>query len=153
MNPHVPEDGIEVGGDVDEVRVSLRVSAPDLDPDAITRIFGVQPTYAARKDHRRLSGGGYITQRTGIWILTLAESSEWTLGDAIAALLDKLPSQMTVWYEAAKKGRIDLFCGLHLAAWNRGLELSPELPGRLSERQITLGLDIYCEAPDDEADA
>ena len=38
-----------VARDIDRLSIELRVSAPDLDPDRITRMFGVQPTHAARR--------------------------------------------------------------------------------------------------------
>ena len=153
MNPDFPEDGIVVGGDVDEVTVSLRVAAPDLDPSAITGLLGTKPTFAARKGDRRPSGNGEVVQRTGIWSLHLQESPEWHLGDAIDALLAKLPADLNIWRKVASVGDIDLFCGLHLRAWNRGLELTPAQLGRLAERGIALSIDIYCNDADEEADA
>jgi Domain of unknown function (DUF4279) len=145
-------DGWIVGGDIDSVSVSLRVAAPDLDPSAITRRFGVEPTFSARRGDKRPSKTGTITQNVGIWVLDLANSPEWELGDAIAAVLDRLPSDLTIWNEIAESGEIDVFCGLHLEDWNRGVDLSASLLARLGERKISLSLDIYCDGSDD-ADA
>jgi len=148
-----PEDSWIVGGSIDRVSVSLRISAPDLDPDIVTRRLGVQPTFAARRGDERPSKGGTIAQPVGIWIVGLANSPEWELADAISAVLDRVPSDLGLWKELASFASIDMFCGLHLDDWNRGLDLPAELLARLGERHIALGLDIYCDESDDEADA
>jgi len=145
-------DGWVVGGDVDRVSVSLRISAPDLDPATVTNRLGVQPTFAARRGERRPSKSGPITQPIGIWILGLSNSPEWVLADAIAAILDRLPSDQKVWDEITSGAKVDVFCGLHLDEWNRGLDLPPQLLARLGQQRINLSLDIYC-AGADEADA
>ena len=57
-----------------------------------------------------------------------------------------------MWHTLTSHLAVDLYCGLHLADWNRGVELAPKLLGQLAERGISLHLDIYCDPPDDEAD-
>jgi len=141
-----------VGGDVDRVTAARRVGAPDLDPDAVTRQLGVQPTFAARRGDTRPSKAGTITQHVGVWILEAPRSTEWVLRDAITALLDRLPTATSVWDGIAQSATIDMFCGLHLDDFNRGLDLPAQLLARLAERHIGLSLDIYCEGSD-EADA
>jgi hypothetical protein len=137
---------------VDEVTVSLRVSAHDLDPDSVTSELGVRPSFTARRGDRRASKAGEITQRSGVWILELTESAEWQLADGITTLLERLPNELRVWRSLTSKATVDLYCGLHLAAWNRGVELPPGLLGQLAERGIALHLDIYYDPPADEAD-
>ena len=148
-----PEDGWALGGGIDRLSVSLRISGPELDPDTVTRRLGVQPTFAARRGDERPSKAGTITQRVGIWIVGLANSPEWELADAINAVLDRVPSDPALWKDLASFASIDVFCGLHLEDWNRGLDLPAELLARLGERHIALSLDIYCDGPADEADA
>jgi hypothetical protein len=50
---------------------TLRFSGDRLDPDRITAILGVEPTKAYRKGERYLAGprAGYVTGRTGVWVL------------------------------------------------------------------------------------
>ena|SRR5712691_3539160 len=50
---------------------TLRFSGDRLDPDRITAILGVQPTKGYRKGERYLAGprAGYVTGRTGVWVL------------------------------------------------------------------------------------
>ncbi len=147
-----PEDSWTVGGDVDRVTAALRVGAPDLDPDVVTGQLGVQPTFAARRGDTRPSKSGTITQKAGVWVLEAPRSTEWVLRDAIAAILDRLPAAAPVWDGIARLATIDMFCGLHLDDFSRGLDLPAELLGRLAERHIGLTIDIYCEGSD-EADA
>jgi hypothetical protein len=147
------EAGWDVGGPIDQVNITLRVSAPDLDPDTITRRLGVKPTFAARRGDQRPSKYQVIVQGVGIWLLELPSSTEWELSDAISELLRPLPDDVAVWKEIAAEAQVDVFCGLHLSDWNRGVDLSPELLVRLGERGIGLTFDIYFDGPDDEADA
>ena len=131
----------------------MRVVAPDLDPDFVTQRLGVVPSFAARRGDRRQSGSVEVVQSTGLWSIQLPESPEWRLDDAITTLLARLPSDLSIWNEIAAHASIDLFCGLHLAVWNRGFELPAELLGRLAERSIKLSVDVYCNgsAPDPDA--
>lgn len=143
---------ITAGGEVDRVHVCLRASSDELDPEALSLALGVQPTFAARKGNRRSTRGGESVQRTGIWYFQFpGVAEEWTLDEAIAALLDRLPSEQTVWDALAKQHRLDVYCGLHLDEWNRGAELSPELLRRLANQHLTLSLDIYFEGADGAA--
>jgi len=50
---------------------TLRFSGDRLDPDRVTAILGVQPTKAYRKGECYLAGprAGYVTGRTGVWVL------------------------------------------------------------------------------------
>ena len=148
-----PGDAWTIGGDVDRVTVSLRIVAPDLDPEAITRRLGIAPTLAACRGDDRPSKSGSVKQRVGIWSVGFPNSQEWVVADAISTLLDRLPADVAVWREIAASATIDVFCGLHLDDWNRGLDLPPDLLARLGERRIALTFDIYCDGPDDEADA
>ena len=50
---------------------TLRFSGDRLDPDRISAILGVQPTKAYQKGEYYLAGprAGYVTGRTGVWVL------------------------------------------------------------------------------------
>jgi len=126
----------------------LRVAAPTLEPSEVTALLGVQPTFAARKGARRRSGTADVVQRTGIWIFALPESREWELADAIRTLLAALPDDAAIWSKLRSKAKVDVFCGLHLQQWNRGVELPSGLLAQLAERGLSLGLDIYANGPD-----
>jgi hypothetical protein len=139
-----------LGGDVDEVRVTISVTGDELDPDAITKCLGVEPTFALRKGERRMSGSREIVQRTGVWNLDAPESSEWVLSDAIILLLDRLPPPGDVWDQLARKHHLRVFCGLFMGSWHQGCSLPPKLLGELAARHLELDLALYGEATDDE---
>ena len=145
-----PGEYVVVGGDIDRVTVSLRVVGDDVDPHQVSEMLGVQPTFAARKGDRRLEAGREIIQRTGVWGFGFGGApEEWTLADAISALIDRLPADLSVWGRLASSHRLDVFCGLQIGAWNQGFGLPPELLLRLAERRLELSVDVYC-VPSDE---
>ena len=139
------EDGFLVGGELDRVEVGVRVAGDTLDPDRITRMLGVRPTFAARKGEAVTRGAATVTQRTGIWTYALPSSREWVLGDAIRTLLEQLPADPALWEMLATEYETDVFCGLFLANVNRGTEIPVETLALLAERRLKLGLDIYAE--------
>ena len=134
-----------VGGDLDELRLSVRITGDDLDPQAVTGLLGVEPTFAARKGDVRESSGQPVVQRTGVWYVDLAESKEWVLDDAITTLLTHLPSDPSVWRTLAETHTIDLLCGAFLLGWNRSFVLAPATLEALAVRHMALSVDIYCE--------
>jgi hypothetical protein len=143
---------LTAGGEIDRVRVCVRVSSDQLDPEAISLALGVPPTFAARKGDRRWTRSGESIQRTGVWYVQLSGApEEWTLDEGIAALLDRLPSQQAVWDALAERHKLDVYCGLHLSEWNRGADLAPSLLRRLADQHLTLVLDIYYEGADNTA--
>lgn len=127
---------------MDEASVTLRFLGDDLDPVEITRLLGCEPSVAARIGEQVPRTSGSYTARTGFWKLRSGRS-ETDIADQMASLLDRLTDDLGVWRQLTTDLRADLFCGLFLAASNRGLELSPELMRRVSERGLKLGFDIY----------
>lgn len=134
-----------VGGDLDELRLSVRITGEELDPQSITRLLGIEPTFAARKGEVREASGQSVVQRTGVWYVDLAESTEWVLDDAISTLLARLPSDPAVWRELAATHTIDLLCGAFLLGWNRSFVLAPATLAAIAERHMALSVDIYCQ--------
>jgi hypothetical protein len=60
-------------------------------------------------------------------------------------LLDRLPSEPSVWAALNARFRVRLGFGLFLGAWNRGFELSPPVLSRAIMTGALLGFDIYAE--------
>jgi hypothetical protein len=65
-------------------------------------------------------------------------------------LLGRLTQDLTVWRELTQRYKADIFCGVWLRNWNRGMGLSPALMQRLAERGLELGLDIYADSDRDD---
>ncbi|MDY3554228.1 DUF4279 domain-containing protein [Gemmata sp. JC717] len=134
---------IRVGGPIDSCSACLCIFGEDLDPEAVTAVLGAVPTTACRK--------GDVTRRKvttriephGKWLLSIKHRSGATLEAVINELLDRLTGDLAVWANLTKRYRADLFCGLQMESWNRGLSFSPETLRRVAERGLELGLDIY----------
>lgn len=137
-------DNFTAGGDVDQVRVSLRVVGDSLDPDEISHLLGAIPTIALRKGELRGTEPRQFVQPTGVWSLHFnGIPQEWTLGDSIVELLRLVTRDVQVWQHLATRFRLDIFCGLNMEARNRGFEIGPDVLQQLSERRLSLGVDIY----------
>jgi hypothetical protein len=133
-----------LGGDVDRIQVCIRAVAQDLEPDELSRSLGVQPTFAARKGERGFINGREVKQRIGVWYFEFnGAPEEWTLADAIVALLAQLPSDIGIWDNLALKHTLDVFCGVFVRSPNRGFSLPPDILRQLSDRHLELNVDIY----------
>ena len=123
-----PEGTIWYGGPVDRVSVSLRIRAEGDDQAKVAELLGAEV--------RRLSGHCSIAA---------LDNSSKDLESQIRSILGNCTSDLNVWREVSTRWPMDMFCGLFLDRPNRGLELSVELMRQLSERGISLGLDIYAD--------
>ena len=138
-----------VGGYVDRTSASLRFFDDDLDPEQVTRLLGCQPTHACRKGDLLPSKRYQRIAHTGSWRLQTPKGDERALEEQITSLLDKASDDLAAWEQLSKGARLDVFCGLHLKAWNRGFSLSPGLMRRLAERHLEVDFDIYCDSEDE----
>jgi len=135
-----------VGGLIDETRLTLSVHGDDLDPDEVTRILSCSPS----SSHRR----GELTPRSrrpwpkGAWLLSVEGKAPVEPEHLLASLLDRLPSDSSVWESLRSRYSVALGFGLFQGAWNRGFDLSPGIIHRVAALGLGLGFDIY--APDDE---
>ncbi len=139
-----------VGGQIDKITVSLRILGDDLDPDEISRLLAVSPTFSARRGDARETKRAILRQPVGVWSFDIGKSSEWVLEDLIRSLLDRIQVPVETWQLLRTRYQIEMFCGLFLNDWNRGTNLSAGILGRLAERGIALSLDIYCNGTDTE---
>ena len=134
---------VAAGGEVDECSVSLRFFGEDLDPNVITSILGIHPTKSCRKGDI-FHGKVYDRiEKIGKWLYSIKPCAGVSLEDQINNLFDRLPADLEVWRELTTRFEADLFCGLWLKQWNRGLDFSPETLKRIAERGLSIGLDIY----------
>lgn len=134
--------GEEGGRDIDRLEIALRVTADDLDPERITRMLGVTPTFAARKGEDVDHGGVPVPQRTGMWSYALPASPEWELGDAIDTLLERLPADPALWESLAGWADVGVVCELFVHDTDRAARLSPDTLARIAERRLALRLEI-----------
>jgi hypothetical protein len=138
-----------IGGKLLKVSLSLRFFGLDLNPELVTRLLRCSPTKAYRRGDE-LPGRTHRLAERGSWLLK-NDQSGLELPEKIADLLNRLPDDPEVWTQLHEMSTdADLFCGLFLDDWNRGLELNPELLGRIAARHLKLSLDIYSHSEDDD---
>ena len=131
------------GGEVDKTSVSLRFFGDTLDPDEISKLLDCQPTDSYRKgdvspDNRRRG-----VAQTGMWLLSGKKTGKISLEKQISELFSRLSDNLEIWRKLTSQYQSDLFCGLFMEGWNRGIDFSPELMAQISARGLTLSLDVY----------
>jgi hypothetical protein len=136
------------GGEVDKTSVSLRFSSDTLDPDEISNLLDCRPTHSYRKGdvlpdrYGRIAKKSEVAQ-TGMWRLRGKKTDKISLENQIFELFSRLSDDLEIWRKLTSQYHSDLFCGLFMESWNRGIDFSPELMAQISARGLTLSLDIY----------
>lgn len=139
----IGEPLIVVGGEFDLASVSLRFFGDDLDPDEISKLLNCEPTHGYRKGDILPDERYHIVAKTGCWRLRGEQRNDLTLEKQILELFDRLSSDLETWRKLTRQYSGDLFCGLWMEDFNRGLDFSPELMNKIAERGLKLGLDVY----------
>lgn len=130
---------------------TLRLFGDDLDPERVSELLGVSPTWSERKGDvtPSKSPGGARIARTGSWRLQAADSTGDNADRQISEILDQLTTDLDVWKSLAARFDVDLFCGWFLEESNEGVTLSSNTLLALGERGIELDVDIYGSGKDD----
>ncbi len=132
------------GGGFDESSISLRFFGDDLIPDELTQLLGVEPSVSYRKGDVFRGKRYDRIYDVGSWRLH-TERSDIDLQDQINKLLDKLPADLEIWHSLTKRFQADLFCGLWMKRWNRCLSFEVATLQQMTERGLSIGLDVYVE--------
>jgi Domain of unknown function (DUF4279) len=144
--PHVIAD---VGGVVDETRVSLAIYGDDLDPDAVSAVLGCVPSHSHRKgDHRRQTSRPFST---GAWILTVEGKAPSGPSMLIEELLGRFSSDPTFWRPLSEQYRMSVRVGIHTGGWNRGFDLTAGVVAALARTGVELGFDLYFYGDKDDS--
>jgi hypothetical protein len=146
---------VRVGGDVDEVRVTLALHGADLNPEEISALLGCSPTRSHRKGEARTgrsaSAGPW---KAGAWLLTIEGRAPRTANELLAELLQRVPDDEKLWSDLGARYSVSVGFGLFLDGWNRGLDLEQASIQRLARMKVSLGFDIYADAAfEDPAEA
>jgi hypothetical protein len=109
--------------------MSLRVRATERDWPEVDKILGCS------SDVPR-----------GLWRIEVAARLDGDLDAQLKELLSRVHADSQAWRGVQKRWGVDVFCGLFLERPNRGVSLSNASLRSLSDRNLTIGFDIY--APD-----
>jgi hypothetical protein len=140
----------EVGGPVDEARLTLGIHGLDLQPEEISALLRCAPTSSHRRGEARRPGG--IPYRQGAWLLTVEGSTPPEPDDLVRQLLDRLPTDPAVWEQLVAKYTVRVGFGIFVGAWNRGFELSPSSLKQLAVFGVPVGFDIYADGEEEEGE-
>lgn len=125
-------------------RVSLSFFGDDLDPDEVTAILGLAPTFGVRRDGVWLTNSGVEKiAKTGSWRLVTEHRQPGDLDGQIADLLEDLSKDLAAWNDLSQRFGGRLFCGLFMASTNDGVRLMPNTLRQIGDRGLKLDLDIY----------
>lgn len=130
---------------ISETHVAVRFYGDDLDPDELSKRLGAQPESAARKGDvtRSEKSGRERTAKAGRWIFRVERREPGDLDGQIRELFGSLTADLNAWRELAATYDADLFVGLFMKEANEGIEVSADCLVMLTERGITLSLDVY----------
>jgi hypothetical protein len=142
-----PEIILEVGGSVDEMRVTLGVHGPDVDPTEISRQLGCIPTRAHRRGDAR--HGGVRLWPAGAWLLSVSGRAPMEPDELVESLLSRVSASSAVWEQLNAQYKVSVSFGIFIANWNRGFALAPATVGRLAAIGVTLEFDIYADLGDE----
>lgn len=132
----------EVGGLVDETKVTLALYGDDLEPQEVTELLGVEPTSAHRRGDVR--GRGVRPYPKGAWFLELVGTPPQGPEELLGELLERLPpSSSSVWTTLRERFDVQLRFGIFLDAWNRGFGVPAGQLDQLSVMVDRFEFDIY----------
>ncbi|MCA1788820.1 MAG: DUF4279 domain-containing protein [Thioalkalivibrio sp.] len=140
------------GGPIEWFVLSLSLTSENLAPADITLLLGCEPDVWWQKGDRlgREAGGVQYVRRFGIWGIEARPGStdEWDCEVAMMDLLKRVPSDVVLWRELAKRYEIRAKFAVHMASKNEAFELSPDTLVYLGERQMVVEIDVYADAGD-----
>jgi hypothetical protein len=138
-----PEIIAEVGGIVDESRVTLCVYGEDLDPAAVTRLLGVSPTSSFLRGYRRKPSARPMPH--GAWFLEVRGNAPDGPDVQLGKLLTLLPDSVDIWEELTRVYIVRLSICLGFAGWNKGFSFPADLIARAAKIGLGLDFDIYAD--------
>jgi hypothetical protein len=137
----------EVGGLVDESRVTLGFWSPDLQPEKISAVLGCAPTSSHRRGDPRRRGPSWPQ---GAWLLRVEGIAPTGPEELVSQLFGRLPNDRAVWEGLVAKYTVRVTFGIFIGAWNRGFDLSPASVKQIAALGVPVGFDIYADGEDED---
>lgn len=121
---------------------SFRMFGPDVDPDEVTALLGIEPTRSHRFGEIRYKDRRF---EHGMWLLD-SDGLETTDAEShLEYLLDRLDAARTPVKELIASGRYwtDISCSWTSRFGHGGPIFSPQILARILDLNIPLGFDLY----------
>jgi uncharacterized protein DUF4279 len=132
------------GGPIDDAAVSLKAYGDDLDPDEITGLLGVAPTYSHRLGDSMRPGSPPF--QTGCWTHKVESAGPGDAADqALGCLLDRLPSDPSLWARLVQSYQIRIFFRIGFTGCNKGFGLSAVNLRRIAALGVRVEFDLSAE--------
>lgn len=149
FNAMPPDDDViaEVGGLVDETRVTLGVYGPDLNPEDVSELLWCLPT----RSHRRGETAGRRSPpfKGGAWLLSFEGKAPVGPEELLIQMLERLPSSAERWVQVRERYSVRITVAIFFEGWNRGFGFSPASVARLAELGVPVEFDIYADGEDE----
>ena len=136
-----------------ETHATFRVTGDQLDPAAVTRMLGIEPSFGRRKGDVYGGPTRPIKSPTGVWALESAAAvSSRILDDHLRYLLGRVgePTPTFGRYIGEHGLKMDLFCFWMSATGQGGPAVSSEILKQIVKLGAALDFDIYFADEDDE---
>jgi hypothetical protein len=135
---------------IHETAATLRFFGDELDPHAVTRLMGAAPTSAVSKG-QLIVGRGPRVARSGRWSLKVNRRQPGDLSGQIEEILSGLTQDLDVWRDLSNRFGGCIFVGFFMAEGNEGYDLSSKTLKLLTDRGLSLLLDIYSGQDDTDS--
>lgn len=133
---------------IHETATALRFIGDELDHQEVTKLIGAKPTNAASKGEL-IVGRGSRVARSGRWSLSVSRRQPGDLNSQIEEVLSGLTQDLDIWRDLSARFGGCIFVGLFMSAENEGYDLSPDTLKLLTDRGLSLSLDIYSRQDDE----
>ncbi|MGV8952480.1 MAG: DUF4279 domain-containing protein [Cypionkella sp.] len=136
---------------INETAATLRFHGDRLDPLEVTRLMGAAPTSGVSMG-QLIVGRGPRVARSGRWSLQVNNRQPGDLSGQIEELLSGLTQDLDIWRDLSGRFGGCIFVGFFMAAGNEGYDLSSETLKLLTDRGLSLLLDVYSGHDEDDRD-
>jgi hypothetical protein len=133
---------LSFGGPIDAAALSLNIYGDDLDPDEITGLLGVAAD--AQSTPRGQHATGQPGFPDGCWTHKVESAGPGNPADqALAGLLDRLPSDPSLWACLVQSYQIQIFFPVGFMDCNKGFGLSALNVQRVAALGLGLEFGLY----------
>lgn len=141
-----------MGGPFDRLYFELFISGEDLEPQAVSKVLGVEPSKSYEKGDERPRGSQFY--KTGAWIL---KSPKIILSDTqdgsqeFEQWVNSLPSESKDWSGIQRDYSVKVRLIGYTDQWNAEFIVSPTTLMGLAKRGLPLLIDPYLSLDEDGA--
>jgi len=142
---------IHVGCSPSDSMATLCIYGDELDPEALTKLIGCEPTKARRKGEKDEKRPKIAPALVGHWFLEAPDNLSFE--EMVKFLLQSTEADSQIWQEVSKLHSIELRCAIFLRSWTEGFSFSPEILLEIGKRKWEFSLSMYSAEGDEIVEA